>query len=41
MCPAEQQGKENTDLKLDQWEEKGPWLVLLVLPLAALLFRRG
>lgn len=24
-----------------QWEERGPWLVLLLLPLAALAFRRG
>ncbi|MCB1774915.1 MAG: VWA domain-containing protein, partial [Gammaproteobacteria bacterium] len=25
----------------DQWREAGPWLVLLLLPLAALAFRRG
>ncbi len=25
----------------DQWREEGPWLLLLVLPLAALAFRRG
>ncbi len=25
----------------DQWLEEGPWLVLLMLPLAALAFRRG
>ncbi len=25
----------------DQWREEGPWLVLLLLPLAALAFRRG
>ncbi len=25
----------------DQWHEEGPWILLLVLPLAALAFRRG
>jgi len=25
----------------DKWNEEGPWLVLLALPLAAMLFRRG
>lgn len=25
----------------DQWREEGPWIVLLLLPLAALAFRRG
>jgi len=25
----------------DKWNEEGPWLLLLALPLAALLFRRG
>lgn len=29
------------DLFIDQWNEKGPWLLLLVLPLAALQFRKG
>lgn len=28
-------------LTTDQWREEGPWLLLLVLPLAALAFRRG
>ena len=28
-------------LASDQWREEGPWLVLLLLPLAALAFRRG
>ena len=28
-------------LQADQWREAGPWLVLLLLPLAALAFRRG
>lgn len=30
-----------TDLQLQQWDEKGPWLLLLVLPWAALRFRKG
>ena len=30
-----------TDLLLQQWDEKGPWLLLLVLPWAALQFRKG
>ncbi|WP_237055954.1 VWA domain-containing protein [Microbulbifer sediminum] len=30
-----------TEREFDQWREEGPWLVLLLLPLAALLFRRG
>lgn len=29
------------DLTTDQWREEGPWLLLLVLPFAALAFRRG
>ena len=32
---------EKTDLLLQQWDEKGPWLLLLVLPWAALRFRKG
>jgi Ca-activated chloride channel homolog len=39
--PVQQQGKENTNLLLDQWSDKGPWLLLVVLPFAALLFRKG
>jgi len=38
---VEQQGKQNSDLLLDQWADKGPWLLLLALPLAALSFRKG
>lgn len=30
-----------TERKFDQWRERGPWLVVLMLPLAALAFRRG
>lgn len=29
------------EAKTDQWREEGPWLMLLLLPLAALAFRRG
>ena len=39
--PVQQEGKENKNLLLDQWEDKGPWLLLLALPLAALSFRKG
>jgi len=30
-----------TGRKTDAWREEGPWLLLLLLPLAALAFRRG
>jgi Ca-activated chloride channel homolog len=33
--------RDDGDLATDQWREEGPWLLLLVLPLAALAFRRG
>ena len=29
------------DLRLQQWQDRGPWLVLLILPWAALRFRKG
>jgi len=29
------------DVTADQWREEGPWLLLVLLPLAALAFRRG
>ncbi|WP_333874268.1 VWA domain-containing protein [Methylobacter sp.] len=38
---VQQQSKQNENLLLDQWADKGPWLLLLVLPLAALTFRKG
>jgi len=38
---VQQQSKQNDNLLLDQWSDKGPWLLLLVLPLAALTFRKG
>jgi Ca-activated chloride channel family protein len=35
-------GSESDEsLATDQWEEEGPWLLLLLLPMAALAFRRG
>ncbi len=36
---SQQSGDEN--LATDNWREEGPWLALLLLPLAALAFRRG
>ena len=30
-----------TEFNADRWQEEGPWLLLLVTPLAALVFRRG
>lgn len=38
---AQQQGKAEANAFLEQWDDKGPWLLLLVLPLAALSFRKG
>lgn len=32
---------EQEGLKSDQWREEGPWLLLALLPIAALAFRRG
>ena len=32
---------DDDSLASDQWREEGPWLVLLLLPLAALAFRKG
>ncbi len=39
--PTQLQGKENQNVLLDLWSDKGPWLLLPVLPLAALMFRKG
>jgi Ca-activated chloride channel homolog len=30
-----------TDLHGDEWQDRGPWLLVLLLPLAAVSFRRG
>jgi len=32
---------EQQNLTADQWREEGPWLLLALLPIAALAFRRG
>lgn len=32
---------QESNLLLQQWDEKGPWLLLLILPWAALQFRKG
>lgn len=39
--PVQQQNKEDKNLMLEQWDDKGAWLLLLVLPLAAVFFRKG
>jgi Ca-activated chloride channel family protein len=31
----------DSNIMLELWDDKGPWLLLLVLPLAALTFRKG
>lgn len=36
-----EKGEKNENLLLDQWSDRGPWLLLLVVPLAALSFRKG
>jgi Ca-activated chloride channel family protein len=35
------EGESENQLMIDLWDDLGPWFVLAVLPLAALLFRRG
>ncbi len=35
------QGEARSDLSTDVWREQGPWLLLFILPFAALAFRRG
>ncbi|NOT83956.1 MAG: VWA domain-containing protein [Methylococcaceae bacterium] len=35
------QEAESKDLLFQQWAEKGPWILLALLPLAALSFRKG
>ena len=39
--PMQQDGKENKNILLEQWDDKGPWLLAIALPLAALSFRKG
>ena len=36
-----EQAKEETQMQTEVWKELGPWILLAVLPLAALAFRRG
>lgn len=38
---AGRQQASDENLATDHWREEGPWLVLLLLPLAAMAFRRG
>ncbi|MDR3479645.1 MAG: VWA domain-containing protein [Burkholderiaceae bacterium] len=38
---GQQGGKEVNGLRADQWHDEGPWLLLPLIPLAALFFRRG
>ncbi len=38
---AGMQQASDDSLSTDHWREEGPWLVLLLLPLAAMAFRRG
>jgi Ca-activated chloride channel family protein len=37
----EESDLNETDFETDVWREQGPWLLLLLAPLAALAFRRG
>ncbi|MSP28585.1 MAG: VWA domain-containing protein [Methylococcales bacterium] len=39
--PVQQQSKADDNVMLEQWDDKGAWLLLLVLPLGALFFRKG
>lgn len=41
LPPGSSTPAEDDDLASLQWREEGPWLVLLLVPLAALAFRRG
>lgn len=39
--PSRNANDADSHLSLEQWDEQGAWLLLLVLPLAALSFRKG
>ena len=41
ILPLDENMKAVDDREFDAWYETGPWLLLLVLPLAAIAFRRG
>jgi Ca-activated chloride channel family protein len=38
---ASQQATDDSKHLIEQWVEQGPWLLLILLPLAALYFRKG
>ncbi|HSN23850.1 MAG TPA: VWA domain-containing protein, partial [Methylomicrobium sp.] len=38
---TEKEGKTDNKLLINLWDDLGPWIVLVVLPLAALSFRKG
>ena len=39
--PEQSTNSQDNELFIDNWEERGPWLLFLIMPLAALAFRRG
>ncbi len=41
LLPVDDTDTDLTEQTFDRWEDAGHWLVLLMLPLAALAFRRG
>jgi Ca-activated chloride channel family protein len=40
-APERKEGDKESNLLIDQWNEKGPWLLLFILPLVSLHFRKG
>ncbi|MEQ8206064.1 MAG: VWA domain-containing protein [Woeseia sp.] len=40
-APTSSSAASDDERATDQWREEGPWLLLLLVPLAALAFRRG
>ncbi len=41
QTPAKNKNSVDNNLLIDQWNEKGPWLLLIILPFAAFFFRKG
>lgn len=41
LAEVDQRNTESTDLFADQWREFGPWLLVAILPILPLAFRRG
>jgi Ca-activated chloride channel family protein len=39
--PGERSAVSDESLATDRWQEEGPWLLLLLVPMAAMAFRRG